>query len=390
MKKCIVKVVNYLRNEKQVLIVDKDPSGEIGVKYLMNDEKNDFVRDRVLPLFLYNFLTQQQNAILITTNMFKRFSEYFNTIDYDEEIVTDFMLELVEQYSQLQDNPDKKDDLNYIDFFDTYFIKENKKISPLCFYSLLNMDGNPFFMAIENNKDITDFVLFDLDSIVNNCREIREKRISKSERLSSDDINDIAVTLFLSGVSLKISNIVYKTLIKRNVMLAQDNCKADEHKDVSRNANNFNKSSKYISDKDYKHILKEIKKYYNPNTGELVMNGITNEQREYIASLMIHIDLEQYQIIDFLNKTSLTDKTYTYEYFKNHTAEFEFYYKDFLDTINEYLEEIKKSNTAEDKNFWITGINEELKNLPLDGKLYSYEYEIELIKRKGYKNEEEN
>ena len=40
MKKCIVKVVNYLRNEKQVLIVDKDPSGEIGVKYLMNDEKN--------------------------------------------------------------------------------------------------------------------------------------------------------------------------------------------------------------------------------------------------------------------------------------------------------------------------------------------------------------
>ena len=95
-------------------------------------------------------------------------------------------------------------------------------------------------------------------------------------------------------------------------------------------------------------------------------------------------------IIDFLNKTSLTDKTYTYEYFKNHTAEFEFYYKDFLDTINEYLEEIKKSNTAEDKNFWITGINEELKNLPLDGKLYSYEYEIELIKRKGYKNEEEN
>lgn len=55
MKKCIVKVVNYLRNEKQVLIVDKDPSGEIGAKYLMNDEKNDFVRDRVLPLFLYNF-----------------------------------------------------------------------------------------------------------------------------------------------------------------------------------------------------------------------------------------------------------------------------------------------------------------------------------------------
>ena len=202
MKKCIVKVVNYLRNEKQVLIVDKDPSGETGAKYLMNDEKNDFVRERVLPLFLYNFLTQQQNAILITTNMFKRFSEYFNTIDYDEEIVTDFMLELVEQYSQLQDNPDKKDDLNYIDFFDTYFIKENKKISPLCFYSFLNMDGNPFFMALENNKDITDFVLFDLDSIINNCREIREKRISKLERLSSDDINDIAVTLFLSGVSL--------------------------------------------------------------------------------------------------------------------------------------------------------------------------------------------
>lgn len=390
MKKCIVKVVNYLRNEKQVLIVDKDPSGEIGAKYLMNDEKNDFVRDRVLPLFLYNFLTQQQNAILITTNMFKRFSEYFNTIDYDEEIVTDFMLELVEQYSQLQDNPDKKDDLNYIDFFDTYFIKENKKISPICFYSLLNMDGNPFFMALENNKDITDFVLFDLDSIINNCREIREKRISKLERLNSDEINDIAVTLFLSGVSLKISNTVYKTLIKRNVMLAQDNCKVDEHKDVSRNTNNFKKSSKYISDKDYKHVLKEIKKYYNPNTRELVMNDITNEQREYIASLMIHIGLEQYQIIDFLNKTSLTDKTYTYEYFKNHTAEFEFYYKDFLDTINEYLEEIKKSDTAEDKNFWITGINEELKNLPLDGKLYSYEYEIELIKKKGYKNEEEN
>ncbi len=107
--------------------------------------------------------------------MFKRFSEYFNTIDYDEEIVTDFMLELVEQYSQLQDNPDKKDDLNYIDFFDTYFIKENKKISPICFYSFLNMDENPFFMALENNKDITDFVLFDLDSIINNCREIREK-----------------------------------------------------------------------------------------------------------------------------------------------------------------------------------------------------------------------
>ena len=271
-------------------------------------KKNDFVRDRVLPLFLYNFLTQQQNAILITTNMFKRFSEYFNTIDYDEEIVTDFMLELVEQYSQLQDNPDKKDDLNYIDFFDTYFIKENKKISPICFYSFLNMDGNPFFMALENNKDITDFVLFDLDSIINNCREIREKRISKLERLNSDDINDIAVTLFLSGVSLKISNIVYKTLIKRNVMLAQDNCKVDEHKDAIRNTNNFSKSSKYISDKDYKHVLKEI----------------------------------------------------------------------------------KKSDTAEDKNFWITGINEELKNLPLDGKLYSYEYEIELIKKKGYKNEEEN
>ncbi len=53
LKKCIVKVVNYLRNEKQVLIVDKDPSGEIGAKYLMNDEKNDFVRDRVLPFYFY-------------------------------------------------------------------------------------------------------------------------------------------------------------------------------------------------------------------------------------------------------------------------------------------------------------------------------------------------
>ncbi len=72
------------------------------------------------------------------------------------------------------------------------------------------------------------------------------------------------------------------------------------------------------------------------------MNDITNEQREYIASLMIHIGLEQYQIIDFLNKTSLTDKHIHMNISKIILPSLNFYYKDFLDTINEYLEEIKK------------------------------------------------
>lgn len=165
-------------------------------------------------------------------------------------------------------------------------------------------------------------------------------------------------------------------------MLAQDNCKVEEHKDAIRNTNNFNKSSKYISDKDYKHVLKEIKKYYNPNTGELVMNGITNEQREYIASLMIHIDLEQYQIIDFLKATEMLSKTYTYDYFKNHIEEFEFYFGEELNQVFEYMKEIENCTTEEDKEYWIMGINEELSKLQYSNKLASYEYERQLLERK--------
>ncbi len=137
-----------------------------------------------------------------------------------------------------------------------------------------------------------------------------------------------------------------------------------------------------ITDKEYKKILKEIKKYYNLYTRELISDDLTSEEREHIASLMVRIGLEQYKIADFLKATEMLSKTYTYDYFKNHIEEFEFYFGEELNQVFEYMKEIENCNSEGDKEYWIIGINEELSKLQYSNKLASYEYERQLLERK--------
>ena len=383
MKKCVKKVINYLKNEKQVDALEKTLQSEEAIKLILNETRESFDREKVLPFFLYNFLTQNVSIMLNSTNMFSRFSEYFQTIDYDEEVVTDFMLELAELYTQIPVPTKPKEDSEFADFYETYFLLEYEKSLSLCFSEYINMEITPLNKALENMTPTARFIPYDLLFVIDYCKTIMKIRLDRKEQFDIDDINEITLILFGLGVSSNICNSIYRVLKRRSVNLKEKDVIKDRQESIPIKITEP-KPSKYLSDKEYRAIVKEIKKYYDLHSWKLIAEEITSEEREHIASLMVRIGVEQEQLANFLKKSEKASKTYTYDYFKNHIEEFKFYFGEELNQVFEYMKEIDNCTDEEDKEYWIMGINEELAELQYSNKLESYEYERQLLVQRKY------
>ncbi len=365
-----------------------------------------FNKEKVLPLLIYNFISGKRYLYVCLTNMYERLSEFLDTVDISDEELTAVVSYLAKVYIQVCDG-DVLDTRKYsstaVDLYKMYF--ENRNKFPL-FEDFKNFfNGNVDLIKTKNIDDVINYGViqsYDSENVARLSIRIIEILSKKIEDIAFLELEELVMLLWSCGLSLSYAQKVGLNL--RNKMLERFSVKLENilkpvekteasEKEQEKSQNipkkvKETKPSKYISDKEYKSLLKEVKKYYNPYTRELTNEFISSEERERIAAIMIRLGLEQYQVVDFLKKTETVSKTYTYEYFKDHVEEFEYYFGENLSQVHEYMKEIETCTEDEDKEYWIMGINEELAKLENSYKLDSYEYERQvLVQRKLGSNE---
>lgn len=99
---------------------------------------------------------------------------------------------------------------------------------------------------------------------------------------------------------------------------------------------------RYLTEKEYKTILKEIKKYFNPYHGK-VLQEMDYETMLYIARLMYEIDLEEYIIQNFIRKVMMTlteEKNVISEYLRMYDCLSYYFTEEELTDIDAYFKEI--------------------------------------------------
>ena len=344
------------------------------------EERIDYSKSILEISILSDYLETNENVYFGCTNMFKMFSDELKKSSFDPRVISKFLLDLVENYPDKMFNYNETDTFDYVIMLKTFLGKyfDLNDFSEFC-------NGKPMNVheIVCNNKDLEKDVCrmnlnvyFNFKNINDCVKKIRSSYFDKKETFTKEDIN----VVYVSFIRLRVSHIFAQEI--RKILTDKYNKRTDNTFVYSSKNENHQLKDNLITDKEYKKILKEIKKYYNLYTRELISDDLTSEEREHIASLMVRIGLEQYKITDFLKATEMLSKTYTYDYFKNHIEEFEFYFGEELNQVFEYMKEIENCTTEEDKEYWIMGINEELSKLQYSGKLASYEYERQLLERK--------
>ena len=279
-----------------------------------------------------------------------------------------------------------------IDYYKIYFNYFPSSVNASHLMKATHGIYEPIAKAIEADTKLLSAVgtdgknyIINLDKMNANISKIKENYFSIYDTFDEKNILKVFGAFLELGVSLEVAEMILQELFNKLKKHKKENTSTPVviNKKVTEE-----KPSKYLSDKEYKELLKEVKRYYNLYTRELTNEFISSEDRERIAAIMVRLGLEQYQVVDFLKKTETVAKTYTYEYFKDHVNEFEYYFGEDLSQVHEYMKEIETCTDEEDKEYWIMGINEELAKLNNSHKLGSYEYETKLIKEQGAHNEE--
>lgn len=344
------------------------------------EERIDYSKSILEISILSDYLETNENVYFGCTNMFKMFSDELKKSSFDPRVISKFLLDLVENYPDKMFNYNETNTFDYVIMLKTFLGKyfDLNDFSEFC-------NGKPrnVHEIVCNNKDLEKDVCrmnlnvyFNFKNINDCVKKIRSSYFDKKETFTKEDIN----VVYVSFIRLRVSHIFAQEI--RKILTDKYNKRTNNTFVYSSKNENHQLKDNLITDKEYKKILKEIKKYYNLYTRELISDDLTSEEREHIASLMVRIGLEQYKIADFLKATEKLSKTYTYDYFKNHIEEFEFYFGEELNQVFEYMKEIENCTTEEDKEYWIIGINEELSKLQYSNKLASYEYERQLLERK--------
>lgn len=350
------------------------------IQDLTYEERIDYSKSILEISILSDYLETNENVYFGCTNMFKMFSDELKSSSFDPRVISKFLLDLVENYPDKMFNYNETNTFDYVIMLKTFLGKyfDLNDFSEFC-------NGKPrnVHEIVCNNKDLEKDVCrinlnvyFNFKNINDCVKKIRSSYFDKKETFTKEDID----VVYVSFIRLRVSHIFAQEI--RKILTDKYNKRTNNTFVYSSKKENHQLKDNLITDKEYKKILKEIKKYYNLYTRELISDDLTSEEREHIASLMVRIGLEQYKIADFLKATEMLSKTYTYDYFKNHIEEFEFYFGEELNQVFEYMKEIENCTTEEDKEYWIMGINEELSKLQYSNKLASYEYERQLLERK--------
>ena len=386
MKKRTEQIIKYF-HRKSFNLAFNDENGNYNfedtikkIQDLTYEERIDYSKSILEISILSDYLETNENVYFGCTNMFKMFSDELKKSSFDPRVISKFLLDLVENYPDKMFNYNETDTFDYVIMLKTFLGKyfDLNDFSEFC-------NGKPMNVheIVCNNKDLEKDVCrmnlnvyFNFKNINDCVKKIRSSYFDKKETFTKEDIN----VVYVSFIRLRVSHIFAQEI--RKILTDKYNKRTDNTFVYSSKNENHQLKDNLITDKEYKKILKEIKKYYNLYTRELISDDLTSEEREHIASLMVRIGLEQYKITDFLKATEMLSKTYTYDYFKNHIEEFEFYFGEELNQVFEYMKEIENCTTEEDKEYWIIGINEELSKLQYSNKLASYEYERQLLERK--------
>ena len=403
------KIARTIAKEAEKIIVDnkKEYQSRSTKKYHDGDElfanvlltkQLQYSEQMVLPYLIYNFLAKGNISYVFLTNMYKRFSEFLDTVDITDDNFIALVYHIAESYLEACDRRilTTKNYSNYaFDLYETYF--RNCSEFPLfeTFTTFLTGDIN----ELETNvlKDIITESKeegYDSRNIAIFSSRIVDILSQKYEDIRFSEVEELANLLVICGFSLsqsqkiafiiknKMADCLARTLEKIFTKGEKKEPNEEKKTELQVSVEEEQRPSKYLSDKEYRKILKEVKKYYNPYSWELTDELLTSEEREHIASLMVRLGLESEQIADFLKKTETVGKTYSYDYFKNHIEEFEYYFGEELNQVFEYMKEIENCTSEEDKEYWIIGIDEELAKLEYSCKLSSYEYEVKLLERK--------
>lgn len=229
-----------------------------------------------------------------------------------------------------------------------------------------------------------DEYTLDISKLYNATLIVDELLNKKDGILTDDEINKILNILIDFRVDKEIVDAVNMYLInKRNksVIREEKNKKQEEtSKQVS--IKREVKQSNLVTDKEYKSIKKEIYKYYNLYTQEIV-SDIDIDTMIRIASLMFRIDIHKDEIYTFIRKVKenilLTGNPVSI--FVSEYDRLKFYYTDEeLSDIKEYLKEIFICDN-DDYLFWLDEINNELNKLlrPIEN---NYNYELDIAKKR--------
>lgn len=386
MKKRTEQIIKYF-HRRSFNLAFNDENGNYNIEDTIKkiqdftyEERIDYSKSILEISILSDYLETNENVYFGCTNMFKMFSDELKRSPFDPRVISKFLLDLVENYPDKMFNYNETNTFDYVIMLKTFL---GKYFDLNDFSEFYNGKPRNVHEIVCNNKDLEKDVCrmnlnvyFNFKNINDCVKKIRSSYFDKKETFTKEDIN----VVYVSFIRLRVSHIFAQEI--RKILTDKYNKRTNNTFVYSSKKENHQLKDNLITDKEYKKILKEIKKYYNLYTRELISDDLTSEEREHIASLMVRIGLEQYKIADFLKTTEMLSKTYTYDYFKNHIEEFEFYFGEELNQVFEYMKEIENCNSEEDKEYWIIGINEELSKLQYSGKLASYEYERQLLERK--------
>ena len=385
------RIIEYLRQKGFLYAISENEqdatlkNAEERIKKMSGIESINFCKKIINCLILTDFLENRRMQYYYCTNIFKVFSDEFSTSEISPKVKVNILLDMIKDYPSKLYKYDEHDSFDYVILFKKFLGKyfSIDDLSEFCRGNITPihdiLSTNIFLEYEVCTKKMN--VFFDIGNINEAIKEINDCYFNKLDSFTEVDIKNVYSSLIKLGVSKTLANEVTSYLNKKY------NKRASGVISPSIKQTTIEKQSKYISDKEYKGILKEIKKYYNPYTREVTNEFISSEMREYIAYLMIKIGLDKETISDFLRKTDEENKMLNYSYFKDHVEEFVFYYQDQVSDAVEYLKEINDTNSDADNAYWIAGIDDVLSKLPLDGKIVSYEYEKKKIMERMNSNE---
>lgn len=289
------------------------------------------------------------------------------------------------QYDKLLKNGLSNEEINYLKndgIMDTIIYSDSSELSSKdlkykkILEKIINDDGN--------TNDIGE--QFDL---------VEKHLINKSDSYTIDDIDKVisafselevdkdlcARIKYLLTQELEIRN--YRAKKATNTKTINDK----NHKPDSKNNNSIkkdNEESKYVSDKEYKEIRKQIKEHFNIHTGELY-HSLTEDETIHLAYQLLRIGQDEDIVRTLFRRAEILQESLDnpiakynqlysrMNYYSNNPRVY-----DSMQLLEQYFSEIFISN-SEDYMFWKENINQEMNNIQyaLPG---TYDYEISLAK----------
>lgn len=244
----------------------------------------------------------------------------------------------------------------------------DKELSPLERLQRTELEVVMSSIKTEVNEDAkSQFDIYNI-LVVNRSSLTKESLEIVLNSMKSIEISDKLIEAFRIILSIEIEKRVKKESVVKTIT-------PKVQKVVS--------SKKYLSEKEYSVIRKEIYTYYNLYKGVLTRD-ITFDEAIYCASLMIKLGLLKEEIEKFFEAfrmSSLNKNAVLETYYLDNQERLEFYYEeDELKDIKDAYQELISSDNEEDYDFWkqeITRMQEEL-----EAKINKkYDYEFTLAKR---------